>query len=229
MTADRPASTAVVLSRSWLPIAGAAIAAIGLVLAFGWMVDNARPRKVPPVLSTVTSELTAIERSGHEVKLSSLRGKVTVIAHVYTVCPHGCMAVLGEMTKLLREFGGRDDFHLVSVAVIPSHDSPEFLRSFATGMRIADDAPWWFLTGEEKQLWSFMTDGLGLSKPEPIPEPERLNPLDLFTHDLRIVLLDRRQRVRGYYDVAHPQPEIGGLMRHRLRSDTGFLLKNPGL
>ena len=230
MTRTLPASAPGedVLHR-WLPVVAITLGAVGLVLAFGWLADQAKPRKAPQVYSAVTQDLAASERSGRTVQVSALRGKVTVIAHVYTVCPHGCMAVLGEMTKLLREFGTHEDFHLVSVAVIPSHDTPEFLRSFAGGMSIADDAPWWFLTGEEKTLWGFMTDALGLNKPEPIPEPERLNPLDLYAHDLRLVLLDRQQRVRGYYDVTHPQPEIAQLMRERLHRDTEFLLNHPEL
>ena len=215
--------------KSWLPVMGVALIALGVVFAFAKLVDNARPTNAPRVYSSMAKDLYAVERSGKQVSVSSLKGKVVAIAHVYTVCPHGCMAVLGEMNKLQKAHGDRADFHQVSVAVIPSHDTPEYMRSFVSGMGLPDAAPWWFVTGAQDNLWNFMTDGLGLNKPEPIPEEERLNPLDLFAHDLRIVLLDREQRVRGYYDVAHPQPEIASLMKERLQEDVQFLLDHPDL
>lgn len=208
---------------------GFVLVALGVVFVFAKLVDSTRPSKAPLIYSTMAKDLSATERSGQKVSISSLKGKVVAIAHVYTVCPHGCMAVLAEMNKLQKVYGDRSDFHQVSVAVIPSHDTPEYLRSFVSGMGLPEAAPWWFVTGAQDELWNFMTDGLGLNKPEPIPEEERLNPLDLFAHDLRIVLLDREQRVRGYYDVAHPQPEIASLMKERLREDAQFLLDHPEL
>lgn len=215
---------------SWVPVADVAafaVAAIGMVIGFGWWFDQTKPRRPLPVFSTIQHDLEATERSGRTVRLSSLRGKVTVMAHIYTVCPHGCLAVLGEMLKLQKEFGARSDFHLVSVSVVPEHDTAAFLHSFTEGMGLRPQDPWWFLTGDRERLWGFMTEELGLNKPEPIPEPERLNPLDLYAHDLRIVLVDRAGRVRGYYDVLHPQPDIASLMREKLQSDTRLLLDDP--
>ena len=57
-----------------------------------------------PVLAHVEHDCEATERSGQTVHLSSLRGKVCAIAYIYTVCPHGCAVVIGEMLKLEKEF-----------------------------------------------------------------------------------------------------------------------------
>ena len=84
--------------------------------------------------------------------------------------------------------------------------------------------PWWFVTGDQKLAWAFMTDALKLDAPKPIPEDERVNPLDFYSHDLRIVLADREGRVRGYYAVFHPQPEVASLMTQRLHRDVRALL-----
>ena len=101
------------------------------------------------------------------------------------------------------------------------------MSSFAEGLSMRPQDPWWFLTGDQKKLWSFMTDELGLTPAKAIPEDERLNPLDLYAHDLRIVLVDRNGNVRGYYDVFHPEPGIAELMREKLRTDTQRLLDEP--
>jgi cytochrome oxidase Cu insertion factor (SCO1/SenC/PrrC family) len=181
------------------------------------------------VRNTITGDLAATERTGKIVRLSELRGKVTVCAYVYTVCPHGCAAVVGEMQKLFQRHGSRPDFHLLSLAVLPDHDTPEFLSAYADGLGLKPGDPWWFLTGNRQEIWNFMDKELLLTPAVPIPEAERLNPLDTHDHDLRIVLIDRSGRVRGYYSVFHPQSEIAELMQENLEADTLALLEDPKL
>ena len=132
------------------------------------------------------------------------------------------------MQKLHAEFGSRPDFHVVSLAVAPERDTPAFLRSYADGLGLKAGDPWWFVTGDQKATWAFMTDELKLAAPKPIPIDERVNPLDFYEHDLSIVLVDRAGRVRGYYAVFHPQPEIATLMAERLHRDVCTLLDDPG-
>lgn len=211
---------------TWIILACTFVLALSAVVTLRLRKASAKDQ-APQVYGQSVGDLAGIERSGEPVRLSALRGKVVVIAHVYTVCPHGCAAVLGEMLKLKRQFAAQSDFHLVSVAVLPEHDTPPFLRSFAEGMGLTTKDPWWFVTGERQKLWDFMSAELKLEAPKPIPEEERLNPLDLYEHDLRVVLLDRRGRVRGYYAVFHPQREISELMIDRLERDTRFLLDHP--
>lgn len=211
---------------SWVVVACTVVVALSAAATLHFR-HNADSSQAPPVFSEPSGDLEGTERNGEPVRLSSLRGKVVAIAHVYTVCPHGCAAVLGEMMKLKRRFAAHPDFHLVSVAVTPEHDTPSFLRSFAEGMGLTTSDPWWFVTGDRQKLWYFMSADLKLQAPKPIPEEERLNPLDLYEHDLRVVLLDRSGRVRGYYSVFHPQKEIGDLMSGRLERDARFLLGHP--
>jgi cytochrome oxidase Cu insertion factor (SCO1/SenC/PrrC family) len=182
-----------------------------------------------PVLAVTPANFTALERSGREVRWGDLRGKVVVCSSLYTVCPHGCAAVNVEMQKLRAKFGARPDFHLVSIAVAPERDTAPMLAGFAEAMKVKPADRWWFLTGAREPLWDFLTDGLKLEKPRLVPEAERLNPLDFYEHDLRIVLLDRAGRVRGLYAVFHPQPEIAELMCQRLQRDTQRLLDDPSL
>ena len=73
----------------------------------------------------------------------------------------------------------------------------------------------------------YLTQAQKLDPPRPIPEEKRLNPLDFYEHDLRIVVLDRQGRVRGYYSVFHPQPEIAETMSQKLARDVERLLENP--
>lgn len=214
-------------TRFWPKMVGIICACLLLITAYGRFLDRALPKAKLPVLAPPFEDIVLTERSGRAVHLGDLRGKVTVLACIYTVCPHGCAAVVGEMQKLHREFGTRSDFHLVSLAVAPERDTASFLSSYAEGLGVKAGDPWWFVTGDQKLTWSFMTDSLKLDAPKPIPEDERVNPLDFYSHDLRIVLVDRQGRVRGYYAVFHPQPEIAALMAERLHRDVRALLDEP--
>lgn len=207
----------------------AAIVLVAVSLLFGQVLDRTLPKPRLAVYTTLTHDLKTVERSGKTEHLSSLRGKVFTCAYLYTACPHGCSAVMGQMMRLHQRFSSRPDFHQVSITVAPERDTPSFLKAYAEGMGIKPGDPWWFLGGDQKQLWGFMDNDLLLSPSKPIPAAERLNPLDLYEHDLRIVLVDRQGRVRGYYAVFHPQAGIAQLMCERLQRDTEFILDNPNL
>jgi cytochrome oxidase Cu insertion factor (SCO1/SenC/PrrC family) len=208
------------------------IVVAGLVLAsvlFGRVLDQVLPQPKLPVLGSIVNDLRATERSGQEVKLSDLRGKVVVCAYLYTICPHGCAAVVGQMQKLQHDFGQRPDFHQVSITVVPDRDTPAVLSTYAEAMGVKPGDPWWFITGARDPLINFMTNDLKLQPCKVIPPEERLNPLDVFSHDLRIVVIDRHGQVRGYYEVFHPQPEIAQVMCEKLQRDVRTLLDHPNL
>jgi len=212
---------------SWLRMAlGIGMALVGVIL-FGRYASNALPQAALPVVAQIHGDLAVTERSGQAVKLSALRGKVTVMACLYTVCPHGCAAVVVQMQKLNAEHRTRSDFHLVSLAVAPERDTPGFLKAYAEGVGVKPGDPWWFVSGEQQKIWDYMTYELQLQAPQPIPEEKRVNPLDFYEHDLRLVLIDRQGRVRGYYSVFHPQPEIAELMTEQLSRDVQRLLDHP--
>jgi len=204
---------------------------IGMAIAGVWVLGHyarqALPQAPLPVVTQIKGDLEATERSGQTVKLSALRRKVTVMACLYTVCPHGCAAVVAQMQKLNTAYRTRPDFHLVSLAVAPERDTSGFLKAYAEGVGARPEDPWWFVTGEQQRIWDYMTYDLQLQHPLPIPEEKRINPLDLYEHDLRMVLIDRQGRVRGYYAVFHPQAEIATLMTEKLSRDVQRLLDNP--
>lgn len=216
-----------VSTGSWVRMVLGIGMAIAGVLVLGHYARQALPQAPLPIVTQIHGDLEATERSGQTVKLSALRGKVTVMACLYTVCPHGCAAVVAQMQKLNTAYRTRPDFHLVSLAVAPERDTSGFLKAYAEGVGARPEDPWWFVTGEQQRIWDYMTHDLQLQAPAAIPEEKRINPLDLYEHDLRMVLIDRQGRVRGYYAVFHPQAEIATIMTEKLSRDVQRLLDNP--
>jgi cytochrome oxidase Cu insertion factor (SCO1/SenC/PrrC family) len=177
-----------------------------------------------PVKGQVTGEFLAPERSGQPVRFADLKGKISVFSHLYTVCPHGSKAVLQAMTALNKEFGSRKDFQLVSFARASTRETPAFFKSYAESLSVKDSAPWWFTSLDQPVLETFVTHELGLKAPRPIPAAERLNPLDQYENDLRLVLVDQKGQVRGHYAVFHPDPEASQTAARSLREDVRSLL-----
>ena len=187
-------------------------------------VTTPRLKAVIPVLGKISGDLKGVERLGREVRLSELGGKVTVLSHLYTVCPHGSKAVIEAMSSLNEEFGRHPDFHQVSMSAATERETPEFFRTYAEALGLSGKAPWWFVAVGRPQLNEFTTRQLGLKPSKLIPEEERLNVFDLYENDLRLVLLDRRGQVRGRYEVFHPDPDIGASAAAQLRRDVRELL-----
>jgi cytochrome oxidase Cu insertion factor (SCO1/SenC/PrrC family) len=182
-----------------------------------------------PVKGQVTGEFLALERHGLPVRFADLRGKVSVFSHLYTVCPHGSKAVLQAMRALNEEFGSRKDFHQVSFALASTRETPSFFKSYAESLSVDDSAPWWFTSLEQPVLEKFVTTELGLKAPRPIPAEERLNPLDQYENDLRLVLVDQKGRVRGHYQVFHPDPGVSQTAARSLREDVHSLLQSSAV
>jgi len=216
-----------VSTGSWLRMVLGIGMALAGVLVLGRYAERMLPQKPLPVAGQIQGDLEVTERSGQKVKLSGLRGKVCVMACLYTVCPHGCAAVVDEMRKLNTAHHARADFQLVSLAVAPERDTASFLKAYAEGVGVQPTDPWWFITGEQQRLWDYMTHDLHMQAPKPIPEETRVNPLDLYEHDLRLVLVDRQGRVRGHYSAFHPQPEVAAMMKEQLERDVQRLLDDP--
>ena len=191
--------------RFWLLMGGVIVLVVGLSVAYSRFLQTVLPKADLPIFATVKSDLEATERSGKAVRFSDLKGKVIVAAYLYTQCPHGCAAV----------------------AIQPERDSVAMLKGYAEAVGATEKSPWWFITGDRQKLWDFMTKEVGMVPAQPIPEDERITPEDEFQHDLRIALLDGQGRVRGYYAVFHPQPEIASLRAERLHDHVHQLLDHP--
>ena len=88
----------------------------------------------------------------------------------------------------------RDDLRLVSFSVDPDWDTPKVLTDYARSFG-ADRSRWMFLTGNRKQVYQLATDGFRLATLEADPAKEM--PI---LHSTKLVLVDRRGAIRGYYD-----------------------------
>lgn len=138
------------------------------------------------------------QRSGNTVTLSDLLGKVWVADFIFTTCSGPCPQLSLRMRSLqsgIREFGGK--VRVVSFSVDPEHDTPAVLRAYAKRYGAEDDL-WWFLTtDDQKTMHELVTAGfLQALSPAKGGSP--------IIHTTRFVLVDRKGRIRGWYDGMSP-------------------------
>lgn len=86
---------------------------------------------------------------GTKVQLSSLRGKVRVLAIFYSSCEYACPIIVGRMKSVQEklEEAKVDGAGFVLVSMDPGHDDPKRLREYAGRMGLQGD--WTLLQGSD--------------------------------------------------------------------------------
>ena len=88
------------------------------------------------------------DQNGTTRPLSSLAGRVRVVAMVYTNCAYACPRIMLDMKRIEAELGPEyaGDVGFVIVSIDPERDTPEKLAEFARGSRLDPDR-WTLLHG----------------------------------------------------------------------------------
>jgi protein SCO1/2 len=164
-------------------------------------------------LALALPEFSLVDQEARPFTLSTLAGKVWIADFIYTACPSVCPRLtrrMHEIQERTADFG--HELQLVSISVDPENDTPERLRRFAAEYH-ADFGRWTFVTGPFDSIERTVVQGFKVAmgktpSPEGVPSGERGHDasqgggslLSLF-HGERLVLVDQRGRIRGYYDA----------------------------
>lgn len=128
------------------------------------------------------------------VSKDGLAGRVWVAGFIFVHCGGPCPLVSQAMARLQDRLPR--EAVLVTFTVDPDRDSPEVLKRYAQSWE-ADPSRWWFARGEKKELYQLMYEGFKLPLIEDREAPTGFR----VTHSTRLVLVDQRGRVRGYYST----------------------------
>ncbi len=161
-------------------------------------VPRAENLSANPRLSVIAPapDFVLFDPAGKPVRLSDHRGKVVVLAFIFTSCPGVCpmisrqMAALQQALKVPRLFP--DKACMLSVTVDPETDSAEVLAKYAAGFG-ADPSGWRFLRDEPSRLKKVLAT---------YDEWTRLLPQGEIDHPARVYLIDAEGRIREIYSLA---------------------------
>jgi protein SCO1/2/putative membrane protein len=138
------------------------------------------------------------ERSGQTVTEADLAGDVWVAAFIFTRCPISCPRISSVMKKDLQGPLGDAGVRLVSLSVDPDYDTAPVLARYASGLG-ADPERWWFLTGKQDEIVELILNRFHLPV-EKDPGTETDSKIEAVRHSPRLVLVDRGNKVAGYFD-----------------------------
>jgi protein SCO1 len=124
---------------------------------------------------------------------SQLDGKVWVANFIFTTCAGPCPRMTSQLRRIRDEAQDRSELRLVSFTIDPERDTPAALAEY--GKRFgADPDKWFFLTGTQSDLNSLSRKTFMLGNVDGSLE-----------HSTRFVLVDRKSRIRGFYDSSDPE------------------------
>jgi protein SCO1 len=140
-------------------------------------------------------DFTLHDQDGKLVRLAGLRGKVVVLAPMYTECREACPVVAQQIRAALDDLSARDRDQIVALAlsVDPANDTPASARNFLFKRRVHRHLD--FLLGSRPQLRR-VWDAYGFSA-----QTEELE------HNSYVVLIDRRGRQRVGFPINFLTPE----------------------
>lgn len=191
----------------------AGVVVLGAGGFLGWRVWESRPSDMFKAPLVRVPDFSFKDRSGREVTRESLEGKVWVADFIFTHCAGICPVLSNEMKKLQDAWEGNDRLNLVSYTVDPERDTPKRLGEYADQLG-AEEGRWFFLSGKKKDLYEFIQKGFLLTAED---DPQG-GPGFEFIHTSRMVLVDPKGMIRGFYDGQKEEDLV------KLRRDVKFLM-----
>lgn len=130
------------------------------------------------------------DQSRHLVSLSPTRGRLTLVAFLYTHCPDVCPLIADQLNIALRSLGTlRSRVRVLAISVDPAHDTQAAVQRFVRVHRLLPEFR--YLTGTRKQLAPIWAGFHIAAAP---------GPNGVVSHSAFELLIDPQGRERVLYD-----------------------------
>lgn len=152
-----------------------------------------------------TGSFSLIDQDNKRTCAAAWQGKIAVVNFFFTHCPGICPKMTLNLLEVQQAFREDDQVVISSLTVDPEHDSTLRLRQYAQQFGI-HAGKWQLLTGSKKDIYRLARNGFGVVATDGDGGPQD------FIHSDKLVLVDPRQRIRGYYNGTDKQ-EVQQLIR----------------
>lgn len=156
------------------------------------------------------------DQHGNITDSTFLEGKVHVADFFFTTCQTICPIMSGKMERVASKMEPSSDIRFLSFSVIPEEDSIPALDAYAQAYGV-NYHQWRLLTGDKQKIYALARKSYFTLKPTEVGQGDGGS--SDFIHTNNFVLVDSRQRIRGYYDGT------SDLEMDRLLKDIEILLK----
>ncbi|MFD2517461.1 SCO family protein [Salinimicrobium flavum] len=137
-------------------------------------------------------------QNGDTITQEFYNDKIYVADFFFTTCTTICPIMTDHMLQIQEELKNDPEVLLLSHTVIPQADSVPQLKKYAVEKGVNDDK-WNLVTGDKKQIYELARKSYLAAKSE-----GDAGPFDLI-HTENFVLVDKKKRIRGFYDGTDPE------------------------
>ena len=136
-----------------------------------------------------------LNQNGNSKSSKDFKNKVRLVDFFFTSCPTICPKMTVNMKKIqqLINTDCLNNIELLSFTVDPSRDSVEKLKEYCTTYNV-DSKNWNMLTGDQNSIYELGVNGFLVPNQEDALAPGG------FLHSEKMILIDKKNRIRGYYD-----------------------------
>jgi protein SCO1/2/putative membrane protein len=165
-----------------------------------------------------------VDQSSQPATDAELVDRVWVAAFTFTRCPTSCPRISDVLGGLQAKLAGTG-VRLVSLSVDPEYDTPGVLARYAKRFG-ADPSRWRLLTGPKDQMYDLIGRfGLGEPRADPAGAKEGA---EAISHSARLALVDRGNRVVGYFDSDDPAA-VARLVAKVRQKDRAWVMMLPAV
>ena len=163
------------------------------------------------------SNFELFDQRNKKVTKNLIKNKIVVANFFFVSCPSICPKMTKNLITIHRKFIDDNTLIILSHTVWPEVDKVPLLFSYEEKYKINYNS-WRFLTGRKEELYRLARQDYLVVPDINDPNFQHGSEAD-FIHTENIVLIDPKQRIRGYYDGTNPEEMI------RLEEDIEILKK----
>lgn len=95
-------------------------------------------------------------QNNKKVNITSLRGKVQVVAFVYTYCEHSCPIILAKLKRIEKGISTKDKskVNFLLVSLDPKRDTPDILKKYMKEKKL-NEKVWQMFSGTSDDVLEF--------------------------------------------------------------------------
>mgnify|MGYP003397199822 CR=1 FL=1 len=138
-------------------------------------------------------DFSFLNQNGETITQEDYDNTVYVADFFFTTCPTICIDMTNNMVRIQEAIKNDKNVKLLSFSVTPDIDSVAVLKEYALEKGVID-SKWNLLTGDKKEIYTLARKSYLAVKEG---KPEELYDM---VHTENFVLVDRKKRVRGFYD-----------------------------
>ena len=131
-------------------------------------------------------------QDGHAVTRADWNNKIVVVDFFFTHCSSICPRLTRSMKSVQAAYADKEDLLLNSFSVDPERDTVERLKAYARQFGLTGN--WNLLTGNKADIYRLARNSFSVVATEGDGGRED------FIHTEKLVLIDKQQRIRGYYN-----------------------------